>query len=60
VFKHETDLNDGNIKVEEGYDRHHGPSPLCTGAAAGITATTWFGALVVVVVLRHCVALPVL
>lgn len=58
VFKHETDLNDGNIKVEEGYDRHHGPSPLCTGAAAGMTATIWLGALVVV--FRHCIALPVL
>jgi len=51
-------MNDGNITVEEGYDHHHGPSPLCTGAAAGMTATTWLGALVVVV-LRHCVALPV-
>lgn len=58
VFMHETRLYDGNVLVEEGYDRHHGPSPLCTGGAAGASATLWLGMLAVV--LRHLAALPAL
>jgi hypothetical protein len=36
VFKHEAKLFNGSLLVEEGYDHHHGPSPLCTG---GVTNT---------------------
>jgi len=42
VFTHATRLANGNVLVEEGYDRHHGPSPMCTGGAGSLqTALAW-------------------
>lgn len=34
VFRHNRQMADGSSVVEEGYADHHGPSPMCTGAAA--------------------------
>eukprot|EP00747_Dinoflagellata_sp_TGD_P165479 gnl/TRDRNA2_/TRDRNA2_186794_c0_seq1.p1 gnl/TRDRNA2_/TRDRNA2_186794_c0~~gnl/TRDRNA2_/TRDRNA2_186794_c0_seq1.p1 ORF type:complete len:308 (-),score=42.12 gnl/TRDRNA2_/TRDRNA2_186794_c0_seq1:60-875(-) len=33
VFTHEREKDDGSFVTETGYVDHHGPSPLCTGAA---------------------------
>jgi len=35
VFEHRKELADGSVVLEEGYVDQSGPSPMCTGAAAG-------------------------
>jgi len=51
VFTHHRMLSDGTSIVDEGYANHHGPSPMCTGAAAkpmALHGTALLAALMVV------------